>query len=51
MSIAQWGYDEFGSDPIISLSPDARGFQVIFNDQPLGVRLPAFTPVDVDPLA
>ena len=33
VSIAQWGFDEFGYTPVVG-TPDARGFQVIFNDQP-----------------
>ena len=33
VSIAQWGYDEFGYDPAVT-APDQRGFQVIFNDTP-----------------
>lgn len=34
VSIAQWGFDEFGGAPPGVLAPDARGFQVIFNDEP-----------------
>jgi Metallo-peptidase family M12B Reprolysin-like len=33
VSIAQWGFDEFGYDPTV-LAPDDTGFQVIFNDEP-----------------
>ena len=33
VSIAQWGFDEFGYDPTVG-GPDPRGFQVIFNDTP-----------------
>jgi hypothetical protein len=33
VSIAQWGFDQFGYTPLVGV-PDARGFQVIFNDAP-----------------
>ncbi len=33
VSIAQWGFDEFGYTPDVT-APDGRGFQVIFNDVP-----------------
>ncbi len=33
VSIAQWGFDEFGYRPDVT-EPDDQGFQVIFNDEP-----------------
>lgn len=50
VSIAQWGFDEFGYTPAVG-TPDARGFQVIFNDEPS--IIPGETTVleDVDQLS
>src|SRR6478735_9267401 len=49
VSIAQWGFDEFGYTPVVG-APDARGFQVIFNDQPSVIGGPGDVLEDVDQL-
>ncbi|WP_318152373.1 reprolysin-like metallopeptidase [Nocardioides hwasunensis] len=50
VSVAQWGYDEFGYDDTVT-APDERGFQVIFNDEPsVSFDPDVFTPVDVPEL-
>ena len=49
VSIASWGFDEFGYDPDLT-GPDARGFQVIFNDKPSVIADPGDVLVDVDEL-
>ncbi len=49
VSIAQWGFDEFGYDFDVT-EPDARGFQVIFNDVPSIIADAGDVLVDVDEL-
>nr|WP_300047264.1 M12 family metallo-peptidase [uncultured Nocardioides sp.] len=49
VSIAQWGFDEFGYTPDV-LAPDERGFQVIFNDVPSIIPGPGTVLEDVDEL-
>jgi hypothetical protein len=49
VSIAQWGFDEFGYTPDVT-APDARGFQVIFNDSASVIADPEDVLVDVDEL-
>ena len=55
VSIAQWGYDEvFNSDAQGNPLPepvDARGFQVIFNDEPLAFGYGEPTDLDIAPLS
>lgn len=51
VSIAQWGFDEFGGAPAGVLAPDARGFQVIFNDEPSIIPGAGTVLEDVDPLS
>jgi hypothetical protein len=49
VSIAQWGFDEFGYTPLVGI-PDERGFQVIFNDVPSVIPGPGDLLDDVAPL-
>ena len=49
VSIAQWGFDEFGYTPDVT-EPDERGFQVIFNDSPSIIADPGDVVEDVEEL-